>query len=48
MSVQEKPRNKIKQRKIEGIHRLAQAYLKARKDGTIKIITVPPLAIKPE
>lgn len=38
----------IKQRKIEGIHRLAQAYFKARKEGTIEIITVPPLIIKSE
>lgn len=36
-----KGNNEMKQRKIEGISRLARAYFDARKNGTIEIITVP-------
>lgn len=33
--------NDMKQRKVEGISRLARAYFDARKNVAIKIITVP-------
>lgn len=38
--------NDMKQRKIDGISRLARAYFDARKNGTIEIITVPAITVK--
>ena len=40
--------NDMKQRKIDGISRLARAYFGARKNGTIEIITVPAITDKSE